>query len=216
VKKQLTIVGLIILTLLIADQTLKLYIKSNFLPWDQCNILGEWFKLRYSENQGMAFGTTFGTAIWHKLTLSIFRLVAVFFIAYYIIREARKGVKTEYLIAISLILTGATGNLLDSMFHDYLYPFDPCHQYNWMEGTGNFAKCGDFAENIEVRHHGFLLGSVVDMFQFDMTWPDWVPLVGGSEVFPAIWNLADACISIGVFMLLIRQKVYFPKKEKAT
>ncbi|MBM3455112.1 MAG: lipoprotein signal peptidase [Bacteroidetes bacterium] len=215
-KKQLIIIGTLSLFLLIVDQIIKLYIKSNFLTWEHYDILGEWFKLRYTENQGMAFGTKFGSQMWHKLTLSLFRLVAVCFIAYYIIREARKGVKTEYLVSISLIFTGATGNLLDSMMHDFIFPFDPCHPYSWMEGSGVYEKCDDFALNFEVRHHGFLLGSVVDMFQFDMTWPEWVPLVGGGEVFPAIWNLADACISIGVFMLLIRQKVYFPKKEKAT
>lgn len=213
-KRQLTIVGVLILFLLIADQAIKLYIKSNFLPWEYHNVFGEWFKIRYTENQGMAFGTTFGAAMWHKLALSIFRLVAVVFIAYYIIREARKGVKTEYLIAISLIFTGAAGNLIDSMLHDFIFPFNPCHQYSWMEGTGAFEKCGDFPEAFEVRHHGFLLGSVVDMFQFDLIWPDWMPIVGGNEIFPAIWNLADACISVGVFMMIIRQRIYFPKKTE--
>lgn len=214
-KRQLTIVGILIIALLIVDQAIKLYIKANFSPWEYHNVIGEWFKIRYTENQGMAFGTTFGSGIWHKLALSIFRFIAVIFIAFYIFREAKKGVKTEYLIAIALVFAGATGNLIDSMLHDFIFPFNPCHQYNWMEGTDIFAKCKDYPIDFEVRHHGFLLGSVVDMFQFDVTWPNWVPLVGGNEVFPAIWNLADACISIGVIMMILRQRVYFPKKEKS-
>lgn len=214
-KRQLIIVWLFVFVLLLADQIIKLYIKSNFLPWEYHNVFGEWFKIRYTENQGMAFGTTFGTAVWHKLALSLFRLVAVIFIAYYIFKEAKKGVRTEYLIAIALVFTGATGNLIDSMLHDFIFPFNPCHQYSWMEGSGVFEKCGEFPEAFEVRHHGFLLGSVVDMFQFDMHWPLWMPLVGGDEVFPAIWNLADACISIGVFLMIIRQRVYFPKKKES-
>jgi len=67
---------------------------------------------------------------------------------------------------------------------------------------------------VEVRHQGFLFGNVVDMFQFDAIWPSWVPWLGGSQVFPAIWNVADAAISVGVIMVLIRQKAYFPKTKK--
>lgn len=212
-KSQLTKVGILVLVLLIADQAIKLYIKSNFLPWEYHNVLGEWFKIRYTENQGMAFGTALGKSVWHKLFLSIFRLVAIVLIAYYMYREAKKGATLEFLIAVGLIFTGATGNLIDSMFHDFIYPFNPCHQYSWMDGSGVFDRCSDYPMDIEVRHHGFMLGSVVDMFQFDFTWPNWVPWLGGNEIFPAIWNLADACISIGVGMILLRQKKYFPKKN---
>lgn len=214
-RRQLTIVGILVFVLLLADQSLKLYIKSNFLPWEYYNIIGDWFKIRYTENQGMAFGAAFGSGIGHKLFLSIFRLIAIIFIGYYIYKEAKKGTKLEFLIAVGLIFTGATGNLLDSMFHDLFFNFNPCHQYSWMEGSGNFEYCKSIPVEMEVRHHGFMLGSVVDMFQFDFNWPKWLPILGGKEVFPAIWNIADACISIGVGMIIIRQKHYFPKKDKS-
>jgi signal peptidase II len=74
---------------------------------------------------------------------------------------------------------------------------------------------GHFSYPIEVRHQGFLLGSVVDMFQFNVSWPTAVPLLGGQQIFPAIWNLADACISVGLFWAIIRQKKFFPKKVVA-
>ncbi len=158
--------------------------------------------------------------MWHKLALSLFRIVAIAGIAYYIWKELKRGVKTEYLIAIGLIFTGALGNLIDSMFYDYLFTFDPCNFYNQLEGSGNIIECqhqtghGEvYTLKHEVRHHGFLLGSVVDMFQFNVTWPQWMPGVGGNQIFPAIWNLADACITCGVGMILIRNKTYFPKEK---
>ena len=119
----------------------------------------------------------------------------------------------EYLIALGMIIAGATGNLLDSMFYDYIFQFDPCMRYNFMPGSGNFVDCNLYG-HIEVRNTGFLLGNVVDMFKFEASWPQWVPFVGGSEVFPAIWNLADFSISCGIILILIRQKSYFPKEEK--
>jgi signal peptidase II len=77
-------------------------------------------------------------------------------------------------------------------------------------------NCTDygFTYPVEVRHQGFLFGNVVDMFQFDVNWPKWVPYVGGNQIFPAIWNVADACITLGIFTIIIRQKVYFPKKKE--
>ena len=82
--------------------------------------------------------------------------------------------------------------------------------YNHLEGSGVISNCGFFGD-IETRHTGFLMGNVVDMFKFEAFWPEWMPVIGGWEVFPAIWNVADASISIGVIMVFIRQKKYFPK-----
>lgn len=175
-------------------------------------VLGDWFVMDYIENPGMAFGTQFGTKWWHKLSLSIFRIIAIGAIVYYWIKQARRGARTEFLIAVGFILAGATGNLIDSMFYDFAFPFDPCGQFNFMEGSGNFVDCGGF--EMETRHHGFLYGNVVDMFKFDAIWPSWVPGLGGSQVFPAIWNLADASITVGVVMVFLRQKKYFPKNKK--
>ena len=91
-----------------------------------------------------------------------------------------------------------------------------------MEGTGHIESCVQtingqvYTRDVEVRHHGFLLGNVVDMFQFNVQWPKSIPYIGGKQVFPAIWNFADACITTGVGLILIRNKKYFPKGKKSS
>ena len=216
-KQRLGLVSILVLSMLVIDQAVKIWVKTYFSSDEVHFVFGNWFALHYIENQGMAFGTTFGSAIWHKLALSIFRMIAIGFIIYYIIREAKKKeVQTEYLMAVGLILAGATGNLIDSMFYDFLFSFDPCEGFNQLTGSGNFMSCKDygFSYPVEVRHRGFLLANVVDMFQFDAFWPKWVPLVGGESVFPAIWNVADSCISVGIGWIIIRQRTFFPKKKQ--
>ncbi len=205
--------GAVIALILILDQFIKVYIKTHFEVSESVPVLGNWFKLQYIENPGMAFGTTFGSGIWAKLALSIFRIVAIILISVYWLRQARKGARIEFLIAIGLILAGATGNLIDSMFYDFIFPFDPCMEYNQLQGSGVFANCRYWGE-VEVRHTGFLLGNVVDMFKFEAFWPQWMPWIGGEEVFPAIWNTADASITVGVIMVFLRQRAYFPRKSK--
>ena len=212
VKKNLVIVGAVVALILFLDQFIKVYIKSHFAPGETVSIFGDWFVLEYLENQGMAFGTTFGNKIWHKLALSIFRIVAITGMTYYLIKQAKQGAKRELLIVIGLIVAGATGNLIDSMFYDFAFPYDPCMGFNHLEGSGVVTDCGIFGE-IETRHTGFLLGNVVDMFKFQAFWPEWLPWLGGKEVFPAIWNLADGAISVGVIMVFIRQRNYFPKEK---
>ena len=214
-KKKLQIVAIVVVLLLILDQVIKVYIKTSFHPEEHRYLIGSWFSAHYIENQGMAFGTTFGAAIWHKLALSIFRVIAIIFIAYYLIKEARKGAKLSFLIALGFIWAGATGNLLDSMFYDFFFNFNPCDRFNQLEGSKVMANCKDFGRSfpVEVRHRGFLLGNVVDMFQFDVLWPRWVPYLGGGQVFPAIFNVADASITVGVATLIIGQRSFFPKNK---
>ena len=213
-KKKLLLVGIIIVCLLLIDQVTKIYIKTSFFSNQTNFILGDWFALHYIENPGMAFGTTFGSEIWHKLALSLLRVVAIIFIGIFIYKEIKKDAKIEYLIAISLIFSGATGNLIDSMLYDFIFPFNPCEGFNQLAGSGIKMNCMDygFKQTLEVRHQGFLLGNVVDMFQFNFYWPKWVPYFSGQAIFPAIWNIADACITSGVILIIIRQKKYFPKK----
>jgi signal peptidase II len=203
---------------LILDQVVKIWVKTSFSSDEVRHVFGTWFSLHYIENQGMAFGTTFGSGMWHKLALSIFRILAIGFIIYYILRESKKvEVRTEYLLAIGLILSGAAGNLIDSMIYDFLFTFNPCEGFNQLPGSGKFMNCKDygFEYQVEVRHRGFLLANVVDMFQFEAFWPKWVPIVGGGQVFPAIWNVADSCISVGIGWIIIRQRTFFPKKKEA-
>jgi signal peptidase II len=181
------------------------------MPGETVSILGNWFVLEYIENPGMAFGTTFGSKVWHKLALSIFRIIAILGIGYYLFQQIKKQAKTEFVIAVTLVLAGAAGNLVDSMFYDLYFAFDPCMPYNGMEGSGIFADCYGFKR--EIRNTGFLMGNVVDMFKFQANWPTWIPGIGGHEVFPAIWNLADASISVGVILIFIRQKTYFNESK---
>tara|TARA_B100001287_G_scaffold275748_2_gene284259 strand:+ start:918 stop:1592 length:675 start_codon:yes stop_codon:yes gene_type:complete len=220
VKNKLTVLIVLILSFLVIDQLIKLGIKVNFVEGQSQPLLGNWFVLNYIENPGMAFGTTFGSSIWSKLGLSLFRIIAIIGIGYYLRSEYLKGSRLEFLVALSLIFIGALGNLLDSMFYDFIFSFDPCNYYNYMEGTGNFENCvqtihgREYSREVEVRHHGFLLGNVVDMFQFNVQWPKTIPYIGGKQIFPAIWNFADACITSGVGLILIRNKKYFPKEKK--
>ncbi len=213
-KKHLIIVSIVIFTLLLLDQIVKIYIKTSLSSDDQKFLIGNWFVLHYIENQGMAFGTTLGSGMWGKLALTLFRIVAIIGIVYYIIKEARRGASLEFLVVVGFICAGATGNLIDSLFYDLIFPFNPCEGFNQLEGSGIKMDCTDygFTYPVEVRHRGFLFGNVVDMFQFNVEWPLWMPWLGGSQIFPAIWNVADACISLGIFTVLIRQKKYFPKE----
>lgn len=210
-KKKALLVLLFVFIILAVDQAVKIYIKSNFFPGEDHAVIGNWFHIHYTENQGMAFGTTFGSSIWAKLFLSVFRIVAIGAIIWYIGKRLKEQVKFEFLVALSLVLAGATGNLLDSMFYDYIFTYDPCMVFNHLEGSGKVIDCGIYGE-VETRNTGFLFGNVVDMFRFEFYWPQWMPWLGGKEVFPAIFNVADAAISIGVVMVLIRQRRYFAKK----
>ena len=205
--------------LLAVDQWLKIYIKTSFEPNQTKYLVGNWFALHYIENQGMAFGTTLGASVYAKLALSLFRIAAIGGIAYYIVKEIKQNVALPQLMALTLILAGATGNLIDSMFYDYLFPFNPCDSYNQLEGSGVKMNCNQFGISfpVEVRNKGFLFGNVVDMFQFDAYWPSWMPWVGGKPVFPAIWNIADTCISVGVgLMIIIHRKSLFSFKKQAS
>ena len=213
-KKQILIVGLIVLGILALDQIIKIYIKSNFSPFESYDLIGSWLRLEYIENQGMAFGATlFGGSMWGKLSLSLFRVFAIVGISYYWYTQAKKNMRLEFLIAVGLILAGATGNLIDSMAYDYIFEYNPCISFNHLEGSGVISDCGFLGEQ-ETRHTGFLYGNVVDMFKFHAFWPEWMPWIGGNEVFPAIWNVADASISIGVIMVFLRHRRYFDNKTK--
>jgi signal peptidase II len=216
VKKPLLFSAILVGILLLLDQWIKLAIKTQFEPGQFEPLLGNWLVLHYTENQGMAFGQTFGASMWAKLSLSLFRIVAIGLIVRYLWKQMKQGVSREFLIVVSLVLAGATGNLLDSMFYDLFFTLDPCVPFNQLAGSGHKAVChaGHFDYAVELRHQGFLFGNVVDMFQFNVRWPNSFPIVGGSDIFPAIWNLADFCISVGLIWAIIRQKKFFPKEEK--
>ncbi len=203
---------LVILGVLLIDQIVKVYIKTQFGPHEQVPIIDGFFQFYYIENRGMAFGTTLGAGVWAKYALSIFRLLAIVGIGYYIRKLlSEEGTSKGMIIAVGLIFAGAAGNLIDGMFYDFIWELDPNISWNWeLDGNNSWVIGPD--GNPVLRPHGFLLGSVVDMFQFTVTWPSWMPFdLGGKEVFGAIWNVADGSITLGVAIIVVRYKTFFKK-----
>ncbi|RYE21688.1 MAG: lipoprotein signal peptidase [Sphingobacteriales bacterium] len=197
---------LIILAVIVIDQLVKFYIKTNFYYNEEVSVLGGWFRLHFIENEGMAFGMKLGNADTGKLFLTLFRLVAVtsgFFLLKHIVKKRyTKGA----IICGALILAGALGNLIDSIFYGMIFS----------ESTFHIAKLVPFGQGYGKLFHG----RVVDMLYFPLvetTWPDWVPGLGGRELafFEPIFNIADAAISVGVLILVFFQKKILQKKVPA-
>ena len=183
-------------------------------PHETIPVIDGFFQMYYIENRGMAFGTTLGAGAGPKYLLSIFRLIAIIAIAYYLIKNIREKKSHPGLIfCMALIFAGATGNLIDGMFYDYIFDIDPNVAWNYaIDGNDNFVM-DEFGSPV-IRPNGFLLGSVVDMFQFTVKWPLWMPFgLGGTEIFGAIWNIADSAISFGVLMIIFRYRTFFKKNE---
>ena len=179
----------IVILLLLLDQIVKIWIKTHLELHESIEIT-PWFYLCFTENPGMAFGIE----VIGKLFLSIFRIVAVGFIGYYLYSLVKKNYPFGFIACISLILAGAIGNIIDSIFYGVIFD----HSYGQVATL--FPEGGGYA--------GWLHGKVVDMFYFpviETTWPDWLPIWGGQEFvfFRPIFNLADSAICVGVFLLLI-------------
>ncbi len=167
-------------------------------------LFGDWGKLHFVENEGMAFGLKLGGS-FGKLFLSLFRLVAIFVIARYLFQLVKQHASRLFIISISLILAGAIGNMIDSAFYGMVF-------------NDSYGKLATFMPP-EGGYSSFLHGKVVDMFYFPMiktNYPDW--LFGGREFvfFRPIFNLADASITCGILLILIFQRRFFKKKAKPT
>jgi signal peptidase II len=201
--------ALIVALVVIADQALKIYIKTTLPLNTSREMLGESFQLYFVENPGMAYGWKFGGE-WGKVALTVFRLIAVVFGTWYLGSIIKKKYHKGFIIMAGLVYAGAIGNLIDSCFYGMV--FDKGMLYN--AALNDYVNYEGLARFSSTGYASFLHGNVVDMFYFPVirgTFPDWFPLWGGEpfEFFRPIFNIADAAITTGVLSILVFQRRYF-------
>ena len=182
---------LLIVIVLVIDQVSKTWIKNNMQLGEEFNVLGNFFLIHFTENNGMAFGLEFSGS-YGKLFLTLFRLVAVGVLAYGLHYAIKNRYHWGFIYCISLILAGAFGNIVDSVFYGVIYDYAPLFH-----------------------------GRVVDMLYFPVIrgyYPDWFPFWGGESFifFRPVFNIADSAISVGVILILIFQKKFFTLERART
>lgn len=208
-----THVLLIVILIVVADQLLKYYVKTNFELNTSKPVFGNWFHLYFVENPGMAYGWKFG-GNWGKLALTVFRMIAVIFGVFYLAKIIRDKFHPGFIFCAALIFAGALGNLIDSCFYGLIFDKGMIlnTQFNEYYGYMGLAKLSDHG------YASFLHGNVVDMLYFPIIrgmFPDWIPGWGGQEFefFRPIFNIADAAISVGVITLVVFQKRFINSRD---
>ncbi len=195
---------LLIVLVLIIDQTVKIWIKTHMIIGQEYHVLDDWFIIHFTENNGMAFGMEFGGSLG-KSILSVFRIFAIMGIGWYLYYLIRDRAHQGLILAVSLILAGAVGNMLDSAFYGILFSDSYFQVAHFLPPDGGYSS--------------FLHGRVVDMFYFPVlqgVYPAWFPFWKGQEFlfFRPVFNVADSSITIGVFIILLFQKRFFQAKQK--
>lgn len=195
----------IILVVLIADQALKIWVKTHMYLGQEYFIIGDWFRMHFTENEGMAFGLTIG-GDYGKIALSVFRIVAVLFIGIYLFTLLKKKTPSGLIASISLIFAGAMGNIIDSVFYGKIF-------------TDSINRVAEMFPD-EGGYETWFHGKVVDMLYFPIYQgylPDWLPFWKDSYFifFRPVFNIADVAITVGVFMIIIFQRSYFREEDKA-
>lgn len=178
------------LAAIVIDQAIKIWVKTSMYMHEMIEIT-PWFKILFTENRGMAFGME----LMDKLFLTSFRIVAVAFLIYIIGKQIKQGIDYLFLMCLSLILAGATGNIIDCLFYGMVFNNPPAPI------VAEFVPWG-------TGYDTMFYGRVVDMFYFPLVewnWPDWLPFCGGEHFifFSPIFNFADACISCGVIIVAL-------------
>lgn len=191
--------ALFIFLILFLDQLLKIWVKTHMQIGDEIRLFGNWGVLHFIENNGMAFGMEMGGK-FGKFVLSLFRIVAIFGIGWFLVSLIRKKVNTGLILAVSAILAGAIGNIIDSAFYGMIFSESYNHVAIMFPPGGGYSS--------------FLHGRVVDMLYFPIintTWPGWSPINAGESFvfFRPVFNIADSAITCGVISIILFQKRMF-------
>lgn len=204
---------LVIVLVIVIDQVSKIWVKTNMSLYESIEVFS-WFKIYFVENPGMAFGLELGSGEAKsagKLFLTLFRIVAIGFIGYYLHLLVKQGYQKGYIACIALILAGAFGNIIDSVFYGEIF------SASYQGHVASFVPLGE-------GYSSWLHGNVVDMLYFPLiegTFPDWFPKWGGENFifFSPIFNIADSAITVGIALLLIFYRktlaLSLEKKEQA-
>lgn len=190
-KRSVIIISLILLAIVI-DQVIKIAVKTNMQLGEYFPVFGDWFKILFVENDGMAFGME----IFNKIFLTSFRIVAVAFLGYILGKLLKNGkYPFGFVLCVAMILAGAVGNIIDCLFYGELF-------------TSSYGEVAEFV-SWGTGYSTFMQGRVVDMFYFPLfTWPEQLPLIGGDIFFSPVFNFADACISCSVIAMLVFYRKY--------
>jgi signal peptidase II len=190
---------LLIIMILIVDQVLKFWVKTHMVMGQEIHLIGDWATLHFIENNGMAFGMEMGGQTG-KILLSLFRVVAIAGIAWFLVSLIKKNSNTALILAVSAILAGAIGNIIDCSFYGMIF------SESYSQPAVLFPPQGGYSS--------FLLGRVVDMLYFPVIntqWPNWSPFRPGESLvfFRPVFNIADSAITCGVFAIVLFQKKMF-------